>query len=47
MFRQKFYAIILLVLSGITMAMGDGTVALLLIPLGLYLLCSKRNWLYY
>lgn len=47
MLKQKLYAIITLVLAGITMALGDGTIALVLIPAGIYLLFSKYNWINY
>lgn len=47
MFIQKIMAIVLIAISILAMKMGEGTIALVLIPAGLFLLFSKRNWIYY
>ena len=45
MFMQKLFAILFIALSFVAMAMGEATIALLFIPAGICLLCSKRNWI--
>ena len=45
MFIQKLCAIIFIAMSILAMAMGEATIALFFIPAGIYLLCSKRNWI--
>lgn len=46
MLKQKLYAIILLIITIVIMAMGFGTIAIFTIPAVIHLLFTKRNYIY-
>lgn len=46
MIKQKIIAILFIVLSVILFAMKEPTPTLILLPIGIYLLCTKENWIY-
>lgn len=45
MLKQKLIAIIILAISALCIAMGEGTITIVLIPAGIGLLFSKHNWI--
>lgn len=42
--KQRLLGIAVLALSALEIAMGSCTVSVIFIPVGLYLVCTKRLW---
>lgn len=45
MFEQKLYGIMMFIISALSMKLGEGAIAMILIPCGLFLLFTRRNWI--